>query len=267
MEFLLEGFCAVSFALNFFGLPALRRYQEKEVVVIISTDSQSSLPAPAVTVCPQNPNTTNGFPINEANFSLDESKSRIGEVCKEKEGKNIAQCVDSATYNLSSAVGNLKLPGMIFVGVDDLPNMWAPDFTHTKGGKCFTPRSVYNFTQLTSPEDVFMIGFKPNTDYNVFLNDPTISMINYNPLVPITRMIIEKDELVSRAVLIIQHHNLNIPSKPCSLSPSYTFTACVKTFLFQDVGCRLPWDTWTDTVWPLCHTLEQYRCTRQTRLN
>ena len=36
-------------------------------------------------------------------------------------------CVDNTTYNLSSAVGNLKLPGMFFVGVDELSNMWAPD--------------------------------------------------------------------------------------------------------------------------------------------
>ena len=108
-----------------------------------------------------------------------------------------------------------------------------------------------------------MIGFKENTDYNVFLNDPTISMVSYNPLVPIKRMIIEKTELVGRAVLIIQHHNLDLPSKPCNPSPSYTFTACVKTFLSCDIGCRLPWDTWTDQAWPVCQTLEQFRCTEQ----
>ena len=85
------------FALHCFGLPALRRYQKNQVVVIISTDSQSGLPTPAGAVCPQNPNTTNGFPINEANLSLDNSKSRIGGVCKGKEGNNIAQCVDNAT--------------------------------------------------------------------------------------------------------------------------------------------------------------------------
>ena len=184
-------------ALHFFGLPALRRYQENKVVVIISTDSQSGLPTPAVTVCPLNPNTTNGFPLNEAN----------------------------------------------------------------QVGKGFTLNSVYNFTQVTSPKDAFMIGLKPNTDYNVFLNDPTILMVSYNPPVPIIRMVIEKAEFVGRAVLIIQHHNLDLPSKPCNPSLSYTFTACVKTFLSQDVGCRLPWDLWTDTAWPLCHTLEQYRCT------
>ena len=57
------------FALNFFGLPALKMYQKGKVVVIISMDCQIGLPTPAVTVFPQNPNTTNGFPINEANFS------------------------------------------------------------------------------------------------------------------------------------------------------------------------------------------------------
>ena len=52
--------------------------------MIISTDCQSGVPTPAVTVCPQNPNTANGFPVNEGNFSLDKSKSMIGEVCKVK---------------------------------------------------------------------------------------------------------------------------------------------------------------------------------------
>ena len=200
--FVLKGFVQVVLlilALNFFGLPSLKRYYAKEVVVVRSTDAQSGLPTPAVTVCPLNPQTSSGFPKN--------------------------------------------------------------GFNSTETGLCFTLNRTYHFPPVTSPEVGLTIGFINNTDYLVFLHDPNLFLITYNDMMPITSFRFEKPNFFGWGVIIIQHHNLNLPSKPCNALPSYSFTACVKTFLSHDIGCRLPWDTWTDQAWPVCQTLEQFRCT------
>ena len=234
-------------ALNFFGLPSLRRYFAKEVVVIRSTDEQSGLPTPAVTVCPLNPQTSSGFPRNGFNSSFVDS--RIGEASKGEEEKDIARCVDKATYNLSSTVGYLHLPGNTWVGPDELQKLWVADFTDKETGICFTlNRTYYHFPPVTNPEEYFSIGFINNTDYVVLLHDPNLFLVTYNDMMPITKFRFEKPNFFARGVVITQHHNLDLPSKPCSSLPSYSFTACVLTFLSHYIGCRLPWDTWTDLV-------------------
>ena len=230
--------------------------------MIRSTDSQSGLPTPAVTVCPLNPQTSSGFPKNGFNLSLVDS-SRIEEACKGEEGKDIARCVDKATYNLSSTVGYLQLPGNTWVGPDDMQKLWVADFTDTETGIGFALKRTYHFPLVPNPEDDFTIYFINNTDYVVFLHDPNLFLITYNGMMPIPSLRFEKPNFFAWGVVITQQHNLDLPSKPCHSLPSYSFTACVKTFLSCDIGCRLPWDTWTDQAWPVCQTLEQFRCTEQ----
>ena len=228
--------------------------------MVRSTDAQSGLPTPAVTVCPLNPLTSSGFPKNGFNSSIVDS--RIGEACKGKEGKDIASCVDKATYNLSSTVGYLQLPGNLWVGPQELKKLWVEDFTSTEIGLCFTLNRTYHFPPVTSPEVGLTIGFINDTDYLVFLHDPQLFLITYNDMMPISSFRFEKPNFFGWGLIITQHHNLNLPLKPCNALPSYSFTACVKTFLSHDIGCRLPWDTWTDQAWPVCQTLEQFRCTQ-----
>ena len=250
-------------ALSFFGLPALKRYQDKKIVVITSVDGQGGLPAPAVTICPSNPTTSDGFPEKGANFSSEDP--RVGEVCIGMEGKDIALCVESKGYPLSPAVSYTRVGGSILAGADELSKVWSADFTHTQTGMCFTLNRTSNFSQVPSLENALIVGFNQNTSYSVFLHDPTLFLISYNPLMPIIHFVIEKPELTGRYVVISQHHKLDLPSKPCNTFPSYSLTACVKTALFQDVGCRLSWDNGTQPAWPLCNTLDQFRGTQQFR--
>ena len=119
--------------------------------------------------------------------------------------------------------------------------LWVQDFSYPEAGMCYTLNQTYNWTQnLEAP---FTVGLT-NTNFWLFLNDPRLLLINYNPLMPITVLLIQKKIMLIRAFLIIQHKNLDLPSKPCHASPSYSFTSCIKEFLSLQIGCRLPWDTW-----------------------
>ena len=239
-------------ALNFFGLPSLRRYYDNEVVVIKSLDNSSGLPTPAVSVCPNN-----GFPRNGSNLGL--YSSRIETVCKGKEGKEISKCVENASYGLASAIEKLLVPGKISVGKKELPKLFVSHFTHTPTGMCFTLNKTYNFSRIPDRGSLLMIHFKTNSIYTVFLHDPSLFLVTFNPKMPLTRLVIDQPGTISRRVDIIQHHKLDRPSNRCNPSPSYSLTACVKTFLSREIGCRLPWDTWTHAGRPLCLTLDQFR--------
>ena len=44
---------------------------------------------------------------------------------------------------------------------------------------------------------------------------------------------------------------------PCVSSADYSFTACLRNSLSRLVGCRLPWDQWTDPAIPECEETRQ----------
>ena len=245
-------------AFNFFGLPSLSRYHDKKVVIISSRDGQQGLPAPSVTVCAANPKTARGFPTTETKtVNNGKSNGRIEGICQGNHGENIVHCVENRTFSLSSTVASLSVAG------ESVEGTWVPHFTYTPSGMCYTLDITVNLEQRI--DESLSVGFKMNTTYAVFLNDPNLLLINYNPLTPITHISIEKPVLEVLPIVIIQHHDLDLASKPCSPSPSYSFSSCVTTSLSLQAGCRLPWDTSTDTALALCQRLDQYRCQPQLR--
>ena len=44
---------------------------------------------------------------------------------------------------------------------------------------------------------------------------------------------------------------------PCDSSAGYSFTACLRNSVSRMVGCRLPWDPWTDPAIPECWETRQ----------
>ena len=78
-------------------------------------DDQQGLPAPAVTLCPSNPHSTDGFPKTDTKLVHNANSSRIGEVCQGQEG-DIRRCVEAATYNLTDAIAFTSLEGQVSVG-------------------------------------------------------------------------------------------------------------------------------------------------------
>ena len=52
----------------------------------------------------------------------------------------------------------------------------------------------------------------------------------------------------------------NLPpwlEQPCESSESYSFTACIKTSLSRNIGCRLNWDSWSSRDIPVCTRVDQ----------
>ena len=123
-------------AFIYFGMPSWRRYQAKKVVVTTSQDDQANLPAPDVTVCPAHPLTGYGFPSRK-------SSPKIGELCKGKEGADIASCVTNASYTITEAFPFTAQQGQLS-SVEELGTLWVPDFSDTKSGLCYTLKGNFS---------------------------------------------------------------------------------------------------------------------------
>ena len=165
-------------AFKYFGLPSWERYQARKVVVTTSQDDRTNLPAPDVTVCPAHPQTGYGFPNKN-------SLTKIGELCKGLEGEDIADCVKNATYSVTEAFPFTAQQGKMS-SVEELGNIWVPEFSDTKAGLCFNLNN--NFSMDPHGNGTIAIGFQggpqKNTLYTVFVHDPKFFLLNYNPLMP-----------------------------------------------------------------------------------
>ena len=93
--------------LHFFGIKSLERYLEKKVLVTKMNKLMGFIPAPAITICPLNPETRLVFPNN---FSKEEEhevrENTFGRLCGHLDGNAsaIVDCVEELAYNLSSVV-------------------------------------------------------------------------------------------------------------------------------------------------------------------
>ena len=173
-----------------------------------------------------------------------------------KDGEDIRQCVQNNTFALKDSVQFLKQGKSGKMVMTDA-NEWTPDFTDTKTGMCY--KFDKHFKIGTGTNGAFIVGLNENITFFLFIHDPKLFIVNLNSLMPITQITKSGDKMTAYEMIIVQHDNLDLPSKPCHPSPSYSLTSCIKETLSRDIGCRLPWDSQTEDRLPKCHHLDQYR--------
>ena len=245
--------CLVVIALGFFGRSAFNRYQAKKIVVTTFEREEKVLPSPAVTVCPSNQQ-NNGFPRSQTLVHYNDT--RVAEICGGTEGEDIVNCVENATFSLGTAVMFTML-GRAGKMIPPDRNKWISDFTDTQTGMCFSLNTSINME--ASQRGVFLIGLNPKNAYKIFVHDPNMFIVNFNSLMPIKVIIKSGGRVALHELIIVQHDNLDVPSKPCNPDTSYKFSVCIKEAFSREIGCKLPWDRRTGTGQPVCRHLAQYR--------
>ena len=60
-------------------------------------------------------------------------------------------------------------------------------------------------------------------------------------------------------ITLTKHKKLNLEKRPCEEDPSYNFTVCIKENLSKKVGCRLPWDKWSQQDRSVCKEEKQFQ--------
>ena len=60
-------------------------------------------------------------------------------------------------------------------------------------------------------------------------------------------------------ITLTRHKKLNLERRPCEEDPTYNFTGCTKEKLSDKVGCRLPWDKWSQQDRAVCKKEQQFK--------
>ena len=90
--------------LHFFGLPALKRFHDKKVIVVTSVENTDGIPAPAITITVIGAKNGNGWKTQGA------IRKFVTKHCKKAKSTNaIIQCIKRQTYNLSEISSGIKM--------------------------------------------------------------------------------------------------------------------------------------------------------------
>ena len=244
-----------------FGRQSLNRYNAQKVLVTTEEEQRGTFSVPAVTICPINVATSFGF-RNLSNQDLMLDGNLVWNTCKGLKQDAIVKCIKENTYDQASTIVKVTQG---FLSDDPLPFFkWIPDYTPTAGGMCYTleSNSSMGTGQTNSVFKIELDHQSFSVAFIIHIHDPRYFVVNMNPLLPFNMLlqyVQEKPKFKVFSLLVIQHKNLDVPSKPCNPDPTYSFTCCIKESISAQVGCRLAWDSWTDRARPVCHHLTQYR--------
>ena len=244
--------------LHIFGLPSLRRYQNKEVLVVTSVRDTNGLEAPAITVIVTRNETLTGWKSNRV-------KSSVETFCRNflRQNQTIATCIEEQTYNLSEISQKVQLG----IGRRSRPAnaSWTEDFTHSYTGRQYTLK-ITKRLHVGKLNDLVRISFQPNLVYSLFFHDEKYFYISKIPVngPPSVQKIVDPHMLPYYYQIVLTEANeLNVPNDPCNEDPDYNFNACVKESFSKRVGCRTKWDDIGLTDRPPCTKMSQFRCNVQ----
>ena len=99
----------------------------------------------------------------------------------------------------------------------------------------------------------------PQLKYNVHIHDPRFYILAIQPLPTpgVKFRLNEGFSNVYKYISVTKHMKMNQKNNPCNEDPDYNFQLCVRNSLTSKVGCRLPWDLWSSSEFPLCSEIDQ----------
>ena len=124
-------------------------------------------------------------------------------------------------------------------------------------GKCHTLKSGYDMGYGKGQGPSFVLNRR--LIYFVYIYDPRFYIHAIPPLpTPGIRLELDKGSFyVNKYLSVTKHIQLNQKNNPCNEDPNYDFQLCVRNSLTSEVGCRLPWDLWSSSYFPLCSKMDQ----------
>ena len=183
--------------LYFFGFPALKKYQEKKVLVVTSKRNTNGTQAPALAIVVKRKETKTGwkkegFAHMGSEGRLYSSKSTNGgkglknskkkvisphvekkcqswgcagfvpTLCKDANStETIVSCIEQQTYNLSEIIASVTLGDTVQGFSNEVKNPnWTEDFTHNYAGRAYILDLPINLRSFSFSENALTIGLK-----------------------------------------------------------------------------------------------------------
>ena len=216
----------------FFGYPALKIYQDKKVLVVSHKEDTNGIEAPAITICPTNPE----IGWREVNFMLDDTDI-IQPQCSDLEDE-MSTCVELKTFNLSDIVRGVGIGFSSRQPLTDL-SLWSEDIELTSLGRCHT----FNYLSKIGPSDkTDQLYFFLDMKLNYVIHEKNNFVTTLNPVsIPHIRTDILTNSTFSHyfRLGLTQHQELDVSNDPCEEITDYNFRACVKETISKKVRHRI----------------------------
>ena len=148
-------------------------------------------------------------------------------------------------------------------------SVWSEDVTAPYMGRHFTLKP--SITLTPKPDGILMFELNNTFDYKIWIHDEKFFLPNRSPFGPpgeywkyLTKYDKNKTEQerepgLYHRITLTKQKKLNLKHRPCKEDPSYSFSTCIKEKLSQRIGCRLPWDRWSNQDRNVCKSESEFR--------
>ena len=251
LRYLLKCLFCILF-LTYFGLPAIERYTNQEVMVLNTVKKTDGIRTPAITISALNPQTMNGWKGNISGYY-----DLLPSMCKDID--NITSCISLKTFKQEEVFMDVKLG---FTTMQSLLNevSCTQDFALETNGMSFTLQ-INKTIGTNFFLDQLFISFEHKQIVKVMIHDQNYYVGDNFIGPPSLLFIIDPNTTANyfHYLILTEVEELDLPADPCNNDPAYNFQACVRESLSSQVGCRLKWDRLSDQERPVCSKMDQYR--------
>ena len=266
--------------LIFFGVPSVKKYLDKETIVIYSEEQTNGIEAPAITFAAmtKTPSVAKGWKSGHRNLTFE--TFAMFDYCQGLNFTKMDVCLENDTiardgFLKSARIGNFER-NTSSIAYESLSSLWSEDASLTSMGRHFTFKPSATLTP--APNSLLMFELENIFDYHIWLHDENFFIPNqspsgspskywkiitkYNPAVNETEPTTPETGLYHQITLTKQK-KLNLEKRPCEENPSYSFATCTKEKLSQKIGCRLPWDRWSNQDRKVCESEREFKLFEQ----
>ena len=207
--------------LNFFGLPAIKRFLKKEVMIVESMKQTDGIPSPAITFSVPNQI------IKHSCFDRNESTE---------------DCLEKAFLKQSDIIKSVRIGALLKKEVIITEEIVSENFDFTWAGIYFTLSLPFQLG--TDIKDKLYFGLGTNLSYLVFIHDPEYFFFNNNPTtIPGAHRAFDTNEMKPKSwryrFELAEVNKLNLPASPCNDDPTYSFLSCVRRSVASKVRSNL----------------------------
>ena len=206
---------------HFFGLPAVERFQRKEVMIVDSEKDNKGIYLPAITIAARNPQTQRGWRGPEI-------VNTIGDGCGDFDG-TIDKCINEKTYNQSETVHDVLDQNLVSKfkreSLLDTTNGLSTEYAREKEGRYYT----LDVIKRVGPAHQIYIALKYELIYQIFIHDPNFFILSYNPSLGSIMRVINPNVSTNHYynLIMTEVEELDIPGDPCNTDRDYNFQARV----------------------------------------
>ena len=198
--------------LCFFGLPAIKTYQKKEVMVVESKRESNGIPLPAITL----------------SAWMQEEPGKCYQ--RNQSAGATEKCIEENSLTRSDLFKGIIKGFDLQMPLNVTEDMWTEDSTTYWTGRHFTLNLPLTIGPDDDTDEIYILLSNISLHYKLFIHDPKFFMNSDKPSVPmeVTAFSTRSSFNQYYRISLIEMNELDVPSDPCYTGLNSNFHECVK---------------------------------------